>query len=339
MCLVCVFTYKGFLRGVLLRDGEVVVDEFGPVCLQLDGGPHHWVEISEIVVHVDAFIAITSQGPTCQLRALQVKESWKKPFKIYCRCSIGLYADEGTFLKAISYPSGFIEGSRWMRVSLTRRTMRWSPRLYSLHMYCIRLSRSSRPSTSFPCIPATYRNSGSPAGGSKTHNQILIYCTIFLSFRLMLLYIKMLLLINVQYKSRIQNNVYKMFFPQYIKNPSKLNTPTVSVFSKYSCTDQLSLTSLKDPLSVSCFVHIHYTSRWLWNLTLPPQNCLWAGVSAQSPSNPPLNTERFLMLSERWLCWIRFYITITTCAGNNTFHSGLCSLGYVSDVGMIFSVV
>lgn len=79
-------------------------------------------------------------------------------------------ADRGvscTFLKAISYPSGFMEGRRWMRVSLTRCTMRWSPRLYSWQMYCMRFSRSSRPSTSFPCIPATYRNSGSPAGGAK----------------------------------------------------------------------------------------------------------------------------------------------------------------------------
>lgn len=65
LCPVCVFTYKGFFGGVLLRDGEVVVDEFGPVHLQLDGGPHHWVEVSKIVVHVDAFVAVTSQGPTC----------------------------------------------------------------------------------------------------------------------------------------------------------------------------------------------------------------------------------------------------------------------------------
>ena len=52
-----------------------------------------------------------------------------------------------------------------------RRTMRWSPRLYSSHMCCIRLRRSSRPSTSFPCIPATYRNSGSPAGGAPQTNR------------------------------------------------------------------------------------------------------------------------------------------------------------------------
>lgn len=172
--VICLYkTYKGLLWGVLLRDGEVVVDEFGLVCLQLDGGPHPWVEVREIVVHVDPFVAVTTQSPAWQLWALR---NDRKPDSVCCYVmepshSLGTNALPGTFLKAISYPSGFMDGRRWMRVSLTRRTMRWSPRLYSWHMNCIRLSRSSRPSTSFPCIPATYRNSGSPAGGAKTQTQ------------------------------------------------------------------------------------------------------------------------------------------------------------------------
>lgn len=55
-----------------------------------------------------------------------------------------------------------MEGRRWIRVSVTRRTTRWFPFRYSLHRNCIRFSRSSRPRASFPCMPATYRNSGSP---------------------------------------------------------------------------------------------------------------------------------------------------------------------------------
>lgn len=65
--------YKGFLRSVLLRNGEVMVDEFGPVRLQLDGGPHPRVEVSKVVVHVDAFVAVAPQGPACQLRALRIR--------------------------------------------------------------------------------------------------------------------------------------------------------------------------------------------------------------------------------------------------------------------------
>lgn len=76
VCEACVYkTYKGVLGGVLFRDGEVVVDEFGAVRLQLDGGPHHWVEVGKIVVHVDAFVAVTTQGPTWQFWALWIKES------------------------------------------------------------------------------------------------------------------------------------------------------------------------------------------------------------------------------------------------------------------------
>ncbi|TNN51091.1 hypothetical protein EYF80_038727 [Liparis tanakae] len=60
-----------------------------------------------------------------------------------------------TFSYAASYPSGFMEGRRWIRVSVTSRTTRWLPFLYSLHKYCMRLRTSSRPRASFPCIPAT----------------------------------------------------------------------------------------------------------------------------------------------------------------------------------------
>lgn len=65
-------TYKSLLRGIHFRYRKVMVDEFGPICLQLDGRPHHWVEVGKVMVHVDAFIAETTQSPTCQLRALQV---------------------------------------------------------------------------------------------------------------------------------------------------------------------------------------------------------------------------------------------------------------------------
>lgn len=63
-------TYEGLLGCVLLRDGEVVVDEFGPVRLQLDGVPHHRVEVCKVVVHVDALVAVTTKRPAGQLRAL-----------------------------------------------------------------------------------------------------------------------------------------------------------------------------------------------------------------------------------------------------------------------------
>lgn len=59
-------TYEGFLGGVLLRDGEVVVDEFGRVRLHLDGVPHLRVQVGKIVVHVDAFVAVATPGPTRQ---------------------------------------------------------------------------------------------------------------------------------------------------------------------------------------------------------------------------------------------------------------------------------
>ena len=51
-----------------------MVDEFGPVRLQLDGGPHYRVEVGEIMVHVYALVAVPAQGPARQLRALWIKE-------------------------------------------------------------------------------------------------------------------------------------------------------------------------------------------------------------------------------------------------------------------------
>lgn len=59
--------YKSFLGCVHLRDGEVVVDKFGPVCLQLDGRPHHRVEVGKIMIQVDSFVGVTAQSPTRQL--------------------------------------------------------------------------------------------------------------------------------------------------------------------------------------------------------------------------------------------------------------------------------
>lgn len=63
-------TYEGLFGRVLLRDGEVVVDELRPVRLQLDGVPHHRVEVRKVVVHVDTLVAVTTQRPAGQLRAL-----------------------------------------------------------------------------------------------------------------------------------------------------------------------------------------------------------------------------------------------------------------------------
>lgn len=60
-------SYEGLFRRVLFGDGEVVVDEFGRVRLQLDGGPHHRVEVSKVVVHVDALVTVATQRPAGQL--------------------------------------------------------------------------------------------------------------------------------------------------------------------------------------------------------------------------------------------------------------------------------
>lgn len=59
-----------------------MVDEFGAVRLQLHGGPHHRVQVSKVVVHVDAFVAVAAQRPARQLGALRVREgsaagAWK----------------------------------------------------------------------------------------------------------------------------------------------------------------------------------------------------------------------------------------------------------------------
>ena len=44
-----------------------MVDEFGLVRLQLDGRPHDGVEVGEVVVHVDALVAVASLCPSSQL--------------------------------------------------------------------------------------------------------------------------------------------------------------------------------------------------------------------------------------------------------------------------------
>lgn len=72
----------------------------------------------------------------------------------------------GTCLAATSYPSGFMEGMMWMRVSWMRWVIRSLPRRYSSHRNSESCSSSSRPSTSFPCMFPTYLNSGS-TGESK----------------------------------------------------------------------------------------------------------------------------------------------------------------------------
>lgn len=50
-----------------------MVDEFGAVDLQLDGLPHPRVEVCKVVVHVDALVAVATQGPARQLRALRME--------------------------------------------------------------------------------------------------------------------------------------------------------------------------------------------------------------------------------------------------------------------------
>ena len=52
-------------------DGEVVVDEFGLVRLQLHGVPHHRVEVRKVVVHVDALVAVAAQSAAGHLRTLR----------------------------------------------------------------------------------------------------------------------------------------------------------------------------------------------------------------------------------------------------------------------------
>lgn len=199
-----------------------------------------------------------------------------------------------------------MDGRRWMRVSLTRRTMRWSPRLYSWHMNCIRLSRSSRPSTSFPCIPATYRNSGSPAGGAKTKTRegSQEHCNV---------------LVIVSYPGQKWVNIERVS----LKNPNKTaqdaNREVRYLFWKSSiwasgqspCTDPpLSLTLMKD---LALFpVWCAYTAlTGDSEISHPPHNCLWGEASAQSASN----TERQGKFHTRW---IMLHTTISMCANNDT---------------------
>lgn len=59
-------TDKGVFGGVLLWDGEVVVDEFGlrdreQERLLIHGIPHNGVQVSKVVVHVDVLVGIATQ--------------------------------------------------------------------------------------------------------------------------------------------------------------------------------------------------------------------------------------------------------------------------------------
>lgn len=55
--------HQSVRRCVLFRNRDVMVDQFGLVRLQLNGVPHHGVQIGEVVVHVVAFVAEATQSP------------------------------------------------------------------------------------------------------------------------------------------------------------------------------------------------------------------------------------------------------------------------------------
>lgn len=50
-----------------------MVNEFRLVSLELLGVPQHGVQIGEVVVHVIAFVAETTQSPAGELRSLKMK--------------------------------------------------------------------------------------------------------------------------------------------------------------------------------------------------------------------------------------------------------------------------
>lgn len=76
-------------------------------------------------------------------------------------CSYRSTGQSLTVSVAFCQPSGFMEGSRWMRVVESRFLMSWSPERQPSHRWWASLSSSSRPTTSLPCMLATYLNSGS----------------------------------------------------------------------------------------------------------------------------------------------------------------------------------
>ena len=66
-----------------------------------------------------------------------------------------------TLSVAIFQPSGFMLGRRWILVLCIKETVSWSPARYDWHRWSARWSSSSLPSTSLPCMLATYFISGS----------------------------------------------------------------------------------------------------------------------------------------------------------------------------------
>lgn len=69
-----------------------MVDEFRLVRLQLHGVPHHRVQIGEVVVHVVAFVAETTQSPASELGSLWTKQlSLTHDCILYNRGSVGHY--------------------------------------------------------------------------------------------------------------------------------------------------------------------------------------------------------------------------------------------------------
>lgn len=63
-------THHRVLFGVVLRDGDVVVGDFGSVCCRLLSVPHDVVQVWKVVIHVDAFVAVAPLRPAGQFWAL-----------------------------------------------------------------------------------------------------------------------------------------------------------------------------------------------------------------------------------------------------------------------------
>lgn len=64
-------SYHGVFFGVVLRDGDVVVGDFGYVYCRLLGIPHDVVQVWKVVIQIDSFKGVSSFRPAGQLRALR----------------------------------------------------------------------------------------------------------------------------------------------------------------------------------------------------------------------------------------------------------------------------
>lgn len=60
-------SYRGVLAGVVLRDGDVVVGDFGGVGGLLLSVPHNVVQVGKVMIEVDSFKVVASVCPASQL--------------------------------------------------------------------------------------------------------------------------------------------------------------------------------------------------------------------------------------------------------------------------------